>query len=73
MFLLLSKVFPEYEWLPWKFLHSPLNFWNDVEWQKKFVNWAGKELNIKEMSDWYKINAKVGKVWEKSRLCKGIA
>jgi hypothetical protein len=56
---LLSEVFPEYEWLPWKFDKCPDNYWNDEKNQRKFFDWAAKQLNIKEMSDWYNVTYKV--------------
>ena len=56
---LLSSVYPEYEWLPWKFEKSPNHFWEDVNNKRKFMDWAGKQLNIKDMSDWYKVSVKV--------------
>jgi hypothetical protein len=56
---LLSALHPEYEWLPWKFAHTPVHFWDDINNQKQFFHWAAKKLNIKEMSDWYKISQKV--------------
>jgi hypothetical protein len=59
MFTMLSSMFPQYEWLPWKFTHCPPNFWNNVDNQKKFIEWAGKQLNCNEMSDWYKVSQKV--------------
>ena len=60
---LLSAVYPEYDWLPWKFGKTPQAFWEDVNSQKKFMEWAGKELQIKEKNDWYKIanNVKINK------------
>jgi hypothetical protein len=57
--LLLSSVYPEYGWLPWKFASLPRKFWGDVKNQRKFIDWAAKELNVKEINDWYKITAKV--------------
>jgi hypothetical protein len=57
--LLLSEVYPEYEWLPWKFVMCPFNFWDDPKNQRKFMEWAAKQLNIQNMSDWYKISNKV--------------
>lgn len=51
---LLSAVFPDYEWLPWKFDQCPRNYWNNVENQRRFVDWVGNQLGVKEMSDWYK-------------------
>jgi hypothetical protein len=50
---LLSVIYPEYNWLPWKFDKSPKFFWGDTKNQRKFMEWASKELKIKEMSDWY--------------------
>ncbi len=61
-YAMLSQNFPEYEWLPWKFIHSPNNFWSVMKNQKLFLNWASTQLNIKEMEDWYKITADVIKI-----------
>jgi hypothetical protein len=58
-FSLLSTVYPEHEWLPWKFSPIPNNFWDDVNNQHKFITWASKHLNIKDMSDWYEVSYKV--------------
>ena len=55
---LLSVVYPEYEWLPWKFTKAP-KFWEDVKNQRKFMDWAGKELKIKEINDWNKVSNQV--------------
>lgn len=57
--LLLAKVYPDYEWLPWKFSWCPRNHWEDIDNQRKYMNWLAKELHIKEMSDWYKIRQNV--------------
>ncbi len=57
---LLTLVYPEYEWLPWRFQHPvPTGFWKDEGNQIKFVEWAGTQFQIKEMSDWYKITINV--------------
>jgi hypothetical protein len=56
---LLSTVYPEQDWLPWKFDERTDNFWQDKKIQRKFVDWAAKQLEIKEMSDWYKVTQKV--------------
>jgi hypothetical protein len=48
-------MFPEYEWLPWKFSHSAKHFWEDVRNQRRFMEWAAKQLNIKGQSDWYNV------------------
>ena len=56
---LLKSMYPENDWLPWKFASCPQNYWDDLKNQRKFMDWAGKELKIKEQSDWYKITQKV--------------
>jgi hypothetical protein len=56
---LLSHAYPEHEWLPWKFSQTPKNYWEDVNNQRKFMEWASKELNIKDMTDWYKVAVRV--------------
>jgi hypothetical protein len=61
LFSLLSSVYPQYNLLPWKFEKRPQNFWEDTKIQRNFIEWAGKQFNIKEMSDWYKVSVKVNK------------
>ena len=55
-FDLLTEVYPEYEWLPWKFDRCVTNYWTDIKNVRKFMDWAGKQLNVKEMSDWYNVS-----------------
>ena len=62
LFQSLSIVYPDYDWLPWKFGKCPKNFWENVNNQRKFLDWAGKELGTKDMSDWYKITYEVNKI-----------
>ena len=62
---LLVSVYPQYNWHTWKFNKVPQGFWSSIENQKQFMNWAGSELKIKDMSDWYKISIKV-----KTTSCK---
>jgi hypothetical protein len=56
---LLSIVYSEYEWLPWKFMHAPKNIWKDQKIVKQFFDWAGKQLSVKEYNDWDNISIKV--------------
>ena len=65
---LLSHIYPDYGWLPWKFAKVPKLFWNSMTNQRKFMDWAGKQLGVKEMNDWYKIKYNVI-VINKSNLC----
>lgn len=54
---MLSSVYPDSEWLPWKFT-TQKTYFDSVENQKKFLEWAGKQLNIQELDDWYKFSRK---------------
>ena len=55
---LLSLAYPEYRWLPWKFTSNKV-FWSDVNNWKIFLEYAAKELNVKEMKDWYNVKTEV--------------
>jgi hypothetical protein len=55
---MLSSLYPQYDWLPWKFEKCARYFWDDEKNQRKFLEWAGKQLKINEMSDWYKVTTK---------------
>jgi hypothetical protein len=59
---MVTSVYNEYEWLPWKFSNGvPKHYWEDVNNQRKFMDWVGKQLEYKEFCDWYKITQKVRK------------
>jgi len=55
---LLSKVFPEYKWLPWKFNLTPKGYWSDAGNQKSYLEWLGKRLGYNSEEDWYKVKLK---------------
>ena len=59
---LLLSIYPNYDWLPWKFNSLPKGYWNNKENQLKFTNWISKQLNIKSIEDWYNITASVKSV-----------
>ena len=59
MIKLLSAVYPDFEWLPWKFDTILRHFWPDIENQRKFMEWAGKQLKIKDKSEWYRVTSQV--------------
>jgi hypothetical protein len=56
---MLAEVYTEYEWLPWKFHIIPKWFWDDANNLRKFLEWAGKELKIKDPSDWKHVKREV--------------
>ena len=53
---LLREAYPEYNWLPWRFEICPRHYWDDIGNVRKYMDWAGKELNIREMSDWQRVS-----------------
>ncbi len=57
--LLISTVYSEYKWLPWRFSHVPKGYWEDMKNQRNFMDWVGKQLNYNDMEDWYKVTAEV--------------
>lgn len=65
--LLLSTVFPEQEWLPWKFGKSPKSFWENHDNKVKFMGWLSEKLHIKNMEDWYKVAT-----WVTMATCRKI-
>ena len=52
---LLKSVYPEYEWLFWKFVCSPMNSWDNKENQLQYIDWLGEHLGYTTKEDWYKI------------------
>jgi hypothetical protein len=56
---MLYGVYPEYEWLPWKFSHTPTGIWKGEDVKRRFLDWAGKKLGIKEFDDWSKVSKQV--------------
>jgi len=53
---MLETVYPEYDWLPWKFTVSPHNSWKDPAVILKAVKFAEKSLNLKEVQDWHRVS-----------------
>jgi len=54
--MFLKGVFPDVEWLPWKFGVTTNGYWDDIENHIKYANWLGERLGYKNMDDWYQIN-----------------
>ena len=53
----LRGVFPDYEWIEWKFIQTPNHYWNDINNQKKYAKWLENKLGYTKREDWYKITA----------------
>ena len=50
---MLNSLFPEYNFLIWKFLEVPMNWWASTENHKLFLDWVKQEKQIKDISDWF--------------------
>jgi very-short-patch-repair endonuclease len=49
----LKAVYPDYDWLEWKLSMVSNCFWQDINNQKLYANWLGKELGYTKLEDWY--------------------
>ena len=61
LYKILSTVYPEHTWLPWKFDQSK-TYWSDSSNWKQVLEFIGQELNIKEMNDWSQIKTEVNSI-----------
>jgi len=55
---LLESVFPNHNWQFWLLVRAPTGYWNDKKEAKKWLAWAGEELEVKDTSDWYSVPTK---------------
>jgi len=55
---LLSSVYPEHSWNPFKRSQVPHNYWKDVNHQRKWIHDLSNHLNITEINQWNQVSAK---------------
>ena len=55
IYLALKSIYPNYEWIPWKFQRIQKNYWLNIENQRKYFSWLSNKFNIKSNEDWYNI------------------
>jgi hypothetical protein len=55
----LQSVYPEFQFFPWLFTHTPDSYWDSAENQAAYFNWLAYELNINDPSDWYDVSSHV--------------
>lgn len=51
----LQEIYPEHNWMPWKFRHVTKGLWDKRDHQKQFFEWLGKELGYHSMDNWYSV------------------
>jgi hypothetical protein len=52
----LKTMQPDHEWLEWKFIRTPKSFWKEKANQRKFLEWAAKQLKVNKMEDWHRVS-----------------
>jgi hypothetical protein len=50
---ILGSIYPEIDWLPWKFDYVPQPFWAEQKNQRNFLDWLSEELKLESIWDWY--------------------
>jgi hypothetical protein len=45
----LKGVYPDYEWLPWKFKSVPKHFWTTEKNRFDFFRWIESDMQLKEL------------------------
>jgi hypothetical protein len=51
----LKDLYPDVEWLPWKFSKVPRRFWESRVNQRLFLEWFAKEKGIQKKEDWHTV------------------
>lgn len=45
----------EHDWLPWKFIRSPMGYWKKTENVKSYLDWLCEEIGYTNMEDLYNL------------------
>jgi hypothetical protein len=53
----LKWIYPEHNWLPWKFIRVQRSFWEDYNHQREFLDVLGSKLGYSQLDDWYNVRA----------------
>ena len=56
--LAVKDLFPEHEWLDWRFRNTPHGFWDQRKNRMCYMTWLGKQLGYQKWEDWYSISQK---------------
>lgn len=52
------ELYPDEDWLEWKFGRAPDDFWDDVQNRWRYLIWLGEKLGYEKPEDWYGITKK---------------
>ena len=53
---LIQTVFPEHNWMPWRFARSPGYCFSSMNNRRLFIKWVTDRLDIHKLEDWYRIS-----------------
>lgn len=53
------QVFPEEDWLPWRFPQVPRGFWDAPENLQRYLNHLGESLSFKRFQSFYSLGVKI--------------
>ena len=53
--LAIMSYLPHYDWKEWMFDKTPKGFWNERKNRRRYMNWLGKKLGFKSVTDWYSV------------------
>lgn len=71
VYKIVQSIYPEFEWKPWLFEHTPELFWNSNNSVKNYISWLEQKLHIKTLDDWYNISSTdISKYYQGSTLLK---
>lgn len=47
-----------HQWLEWRFIQVPVGFWDSIENQQRFLDFAARDLSVLTPQDWTKVTSK---------------
>ena len=53
---MLSNIYPEYNWVPWRFSHVPKGLRSDPQILSDAIDYIESHFSIKGSEDWYRIS-----------------
>lgn len=59
--LLVTGVYKDHSWQVWRFSRVPEGYWESFRGEdvRPFVEWVGKELDVRRLEDWYRVSLEV--------------
>jgi hypothetical protein len=55
----IPQIYPEIQYVVWRFKDIPENFWEDSSKRSEFFSWISKHLKIEKNIDWYRVSKEV--------------